>query len=130
MNLKNLVKSIFDRRNVSIASDVGGHVAQIVADGNVTIEEVVEAAYEVVRDGLDEYEVGAKVIVVVPLSATEAAVKANQVAEVVRNEMQHKLADRELTADEANEMVYNVVKAVVSAINSPYRRSGKPSERE
>ena len=116
MSLMTVVRAAFDRRNATIAADLATHVADVVADGEIEPGEIVDAAEAVVDDGLKTYGVSDKVLIEVPLTAAEAADRAAEAADRFRKVLFAALADRKVTAAEANRVSAATARLAIDAI--------------
>ena len=117
MNIALLARAIFDRRNVTIGADVAGHVRDIIADGRIEAVEVIDATHDVVDDALHEYGKHDHVLVTVPASSQDVAARAASATNDIYIELVDKLADRQMTASEVNDLVAFAAKRVLEVIN-------------
>ena len=120
MRLRDLARVVVDGRNLSIAAEVGSHVRDILHDGRITPEEVVDAAHGAVDVVLDEYGMSGRTVY--RQNDEHAAVKdaIEDAIERVDNALTQALLDKQITYAELNDLMKEVASAVLEAMDPPF----------
>ena len=123
MNLKHLARAIFDPRNISIAADVGGHVATVLEDGRIDPAEVVDATHAAIETAMEAHDVGNKTVY--RYNDEHEAVKnaIEDAVERVDNALSQALLDKQITYSELNDLMKEVASAVLEAMDPPHEVS-------
>ena len=128
MRLRDLARAITDGRNISIAAEVGSHVRDVMKDGRITPEEVVDAAHGAVDVALDEYGMSSRTVYRQNDEHKAISEAIEGAVERIDHALSQALLDRQITYSELNDLMKEVAMAVLEAMDPPWTVTPGPAK--
>ena len=108
--------ALFSRANIDVAKAAAREYSEVMADGQVTIKELIESSADLADAALTAYGVADEPVFVLDETGKEAADLAADIGEVVFNQIDTALEDGMLTAAELVGLVEDVSLAVAKRL--------------